>query len=89
MHWIASIVASSDGWTPSATRICGVLVVLAFIVKMFVHPDLGTLGAAATLAGALFAVRDGGPIDAIVKAKVAVAAATAGVQAPSPPEMAP
>ncbi len=79
------MLASSDGATASSTRVCGVLCVIAFIVKMFWKPDASVLTADGVLILGLFAVRDGGPIDAFVQAKVAVAAA--GVAGAPPPSL--
>lgn len=69
LRWLAGAVQSSDGTTPSSTRICGTLVVLAFVVGMFVRLPVGTLTVAAGLVATLFGVRDGGPLDAYLASR--------------------
>lgn len=70
ISWVANIVQSSDGATPSATRVAAMLVTIAFIVLFLWKPDqVGGLGIAAGFASTLFGVRDGGPIDAFLAAR--------------------
>ncbi len=62
LTWLAGIVASADGTTPSATRICGVMLVLAFIANMFWLTNTGGMALCAALVCACFGLRDGSPV---------------------------
>ncbi len=83
-HFLAGIIQSSDGHTPSSARVIGVVLAIAFIVKMFVHPDVGVLTACGGFACVCLGLRDGGPLDSFLQAKVAIAASAPGAT-PAPP----
>lgn len=89
LHWLAGVVASADGTTPSSTRIAGMLLILTLIVGTFVHIALATLTLIASTALLCLGIRDGGPLDSWFQTKVAVAATAAGVPPPPLPGVSP